>query len=165
MDAITTSAAEHHSRPDAHDDQSETEELLSRKLKPVTSESNRGRMIVMSKEDKSIATRLILMLILAIVFGILVLAIGCFFVFSSALQDPTLTIVGLYFSSSIEILSMAVIMTLFTMQIYVPSKQRLAYLRRVMYKNTMEQRSFSETFFLQFPTIAKRFYIQNPDVN
>jgi hypothetical protein len=117
----------------------------------------------MNREDKTIALRLLLILISAVTSGLLVMAFGCFFALSSAMSDRDLTIAGLYFGTSLEILTLILIVTLFTMHLKVPSKERLKYMRQIMIKNKKEGRTISEDSLAAFPRIAKRFFLTKFD--
>jgi hypothetical protein len=62
-------------------------------------------IIVMGTEDKQVAIRMFLMLIISVVLGVIVLAFGAFFALTNAMQDRDITLAGLYFGTGLEVVT------------------------------------------------------------
>jgi hypothetical protein len=77
-------------------------------------------MLVINPEDRPVALRLLLLLILSVTSAVLVMAFGGFFAVSGALSDPDLTVTGLYCIAGLEVLTLALVITLFMMHLRVP---------------------------------------------
>jgi vacuolar-type H+-ATPase subunit I/STV1 len=59
----------------------------------------------MGTEDKQVAIRMFLMLIISVVLGVIVLAFGAFFALTNAMQDRDITLAGLYFGTGLEVVT------------------------------------------------------------
>ncbi len=59
----------------------------------------------MGTEDKQVAIRMFLMLLISIVLGVIVLVFGAFFALTNAMQDRDLTLAGLYFGTGLEVVT------------------------------------------------------------
>lgn len=127
---------------------------INSELKPKLTYSH--CILALTKEDKTVFTQIVVLCSISGFLGGLILVLFITFAMTDAGQDPKLTISALYISFFLEISSCFLILTVFTTQIKVSSKERLKFSSKILLSKSHEEP------LLSYPTnlssIGRRLY-------
>lgn len=85
----------------------------------------------MTKEDRIVFRKIIVLSSLSALLGIVILILYIGFAASAASNDPNIVLSAVYISFSLEIFSCVMIYIVFTTQIKVSAKERLQFVTRI----------------------------------
>ena len=111
----------------------------------------------LTKEDKMIITKLLIMTTISGISGLLIIAIGTPFTLSDDLNEPTYAYIGMFLAFFLEFSICILIIKAFTTHIKIPAKEnikKMACMARVIRKTEPELKISS-----RFKHITRRLYI------
>ncbi|CAG9331387.1 unnamed protein product [Blepharisma stoltei] len=123
---------------------------------PILRKNYTHFILNLTPEDKAVFTKIVNISWLSALLGCFILVLFVAFMLSDAGRDPTWTIIGLYISMLFEICSCFLILSVFTTQIKVDSKERLKFSSKILLSKHHEEPVLSYPKHLA--SIGKRLY-------
>lgn len=106
-------------------------------------EKNTKFFLELTKDDKKLVTKILVFTTISGISGLIVIAIGTPFTFSDALNDPNLTLFGIFLGFALETSICWLVIFTFTRQISNPNKKNIKHMFYLARKNRMKTSELS----------------------